>query len=551
MKHKIFIVSLLLMLVFISGLPAQKSRSASKDEKLSEQEEIFKSDKTSSSKAEKDASIIKEIFRAVNKSDDKPAVQEKEKSNPAPRRESERQESYNYEKPLRNDTRSYEKPSQPKPDRNPKPVQKESAPTYQYPDRNSKPDRTEQTYKENYFQPVPQDYYRTSTRNREKPVVTDRDTRNRTNQDYTYKQEAGQRAQTRTAKPETNNVTRTDKETQRTRNTAAEVLPDRKTDANPSRAEYKLVSFSGETASEAFSVTNDISPTAGKPERPVERFRTPVTPPTPHDSDDDTDNHHPGHGDGDYNHNWNYDGNHQGGGHHNHHNYWSYDYNPYHNSWWDWDYWNRHQRHHRSYWTFGISFWPDWDYWNPYYYGSYYYPVYGWSGWYPYSYYTWYNPHLHTWRTWHYSYIRPVFYYSLTYREEITSFTGYLVRNSRINYVNGTSGLQSGNGRRHDNYYSYCDSDCPRRGYGIMVKMPDGERVFYHLDNYGNRLARKVLDRYGRQNRKLLVEVRGVLDEDTHTIITYSLKRVKWYKTPTVALHFYYGPFWHRPFRWF
>ncbi len=227
--------------------------------------------------------------------------------------------------------------------------------------------------------------------------------------------------------------------------------------------------------------------------------------------DGDHDGHHGDHGD------------HHDGDHHQHHH---------------------HYYHH--YYSFGSNWFFDW-YYYPHLCQVSFDPWWTWNWYYPYYYCSWvYPPHNH-WRPYRYVYIEPVFYYSFEPDYSPREYKGYLVRNNQIVY----------NERRHrwidtENPYPaidecWCDGYCPTRGYGIVVRKSNGNLAFYHLDRYGNRLARRLVERYGRGGRRVYVEVRGFLDHETHTFQVTSMSKVNWRRNIILSIGFGYR--WQRP--WF
>ena len=232
-------------------------------------------------------------------------------------------------------------------------------------------------------------------------------------------------------------------------------------------------------------------------------------------------------GDGDNNHGGNGHGGNHGGGHgdghgggHGDNN--NHGWSGYHNNHgWNWrpNYsWN---------WYITIN---NWHYYNPYY-----NPYYDWT-WYNHPW-NWYSP-SYSWN-WHFAYhnfgyvsytyyynwyphhhwiVYPSFSYYYSWTNRILDFSGYLVIED------------------WDTVYPY--------SYGLMTRLPNGDFVSNSFDRYGNRLAQRLIDRYGHLNKKIYVEVRGYYNYDTQTIRVTSMKRVNWHRN--VYMAFYYHPRWFR-----
>ncbi|HOD17273.1 MAG TPA: hypothetical protein PKJ14_01320 [Candidatus Cloacimonadota bacterium] len=276
---------------------------------------------------------------------------------------------------------------------------------------------------------------------------------------------------------------------------------------------------------------NSVTPVAVKPVSQVTRH-VPNTPPPPaHNNEHHVEPPYNGHGP--------HHGNNDSDFHHHEGNDWHHDYNHHPEP-----YWHAHHAHHHlphyyfyfdfSYhpyysWYDGYYYWDDWTYG---YYVSWFGP-YGWNSyWVYYPYYEYYHHR-------HYRYVAPVFVYNFEWKDDGEDFSGYLVRKPPYsNLHNGNGWLNITEGQPPSDAV-YCNI----RGYSIVTKDENGKKVLYHFDSYGNRLAKELWKTYGKNGKKVYVQVKGVLNPETHTIKVYSMHKISKSHSSTVAV--YWRWVWH------
>lgn len=116
-------------------------------------------------------------------------------------------------------------------------------------------------------------------------------------------------------------------------------------------------------------------------------------------------------------------------------------------------------------------------------------------------------------------------YHNNNQQYEIKEFRGFLVDSNRGNWdsnVNvhfNVSPNVTANVNLHQN-------NSHNNGYGMVVKRPNGEKMFFSFDNKGDRIARQMLSNRWKKHNKLMVKVKGILNMRTKTIEVVSLKRI-------------------------
>lgn len=386
-------------------------------------------------------------------------------------------------------------------------------------DRQSDSGRSETNSRQNSFD---DDYYNYSSPRVKQPEQT-RSTTSSTSRTTLP-------AKDKTVQKETNENTRsnpvTNKDTvEKEKNTASQTQKekqDRETVYKVFTPETKVKEQTGKSVAEQKPAVKSAQPLDGK-DRVNENRQLPPSAAEdlyvpgrdgrpPHTGDGD---HY--HGDGDNNHGGGHgDGNHGGGHGDNHHN--NHGWTGYHNNHgWNWRpprdwYWN--------------NYYNNWYWQNPYYHVTWYNHPWNWYN--PHFSWNWYFAyhnfgyvsyvHYYDWYPSHHWIVYPSFSHYYSWTNRIHEFTGYLIIDDL------------------DTIYPY--------SYGMVTRKPNGDYETFYFDRYGNRLARRLIDRYGHLNKKIYVEVRGYVDYSEQTIRVTSMRKVNWHRN--VYLSFYYHPRWFR-----
>jgi len=93
---------------------------------------------------------------------------------------------------------------------------------------------------------------------------------------------------------------------------------------------------------------------------------------------------------------------------------------------------------------------------------------------------------------------------------QIREFTGVLARNNNNNHNSNWSNHPSGN---------------QNSAYGILVQAPNNQTRFLSLDDKGNRIVRDILRNQKRNNKKIVVKVKGYQDRNG-TLNVVSMSRI-------------------------
>ncbi len=149
----------------------------------------------------------------------------------------------------------------------------------------------------------------------------------------------------------------------------------------------------------------------------------------------------------------------------------------------------------------------------------------------------WYNPHF-SWN-WYFTY-HNFGYVSYVYYYDWYPSHHWIVYPSFSQYYSWTNRIQEFTGYliidELDTIYPY--------SYGMVTRKLNGDYATFYFDRYGNRLARRLIDRYGHLNKKIYVEVRGYVNYSDQAIRVTSMRKVNWHRN--MYLSFYYHPRWVR-----
>jgi hypothetical protein len=511
MKRFKILCGMVIMLSLFTFLSAQRSTKSDKRDRETQKEQVSKSDQAQD-KDGKDfslGSILEKITDSISS-----GSRQNKTDKPAQNHSSQARQS-NQDKPSQKEESTYSGTS----------------------NRQNRSSSSSQSYSDKEDKPVQDSYKERVNSNRYDPSQYYRDDSYRSQPDNSYKPVSGQTPSTGYGKPNQTNRTQTYQKEQNSRSQFIYEKPAAVKETRSQQSEFvgKPQTSQAQLQHQTEGKTNP--PSSGKPHQSALRQAQPGFNPPPGDhggggqppngEGGDSDHHDGNHDD---HHDGNHDDHHNGhDGHHDYHNgsswhfYFDFGYHPYYA------------------WSDNYYYWDDWNYsyydgWNSYYYWNGYYP--------PYPYYDYYHHR-------HYRYVEPVFYYSFPWHSDVEEFQGYLVRKTPHSGRHDNQGWLNDNNEDEDYDSGHNVVYCNIRGYGIVAREPDGSKGFYHFDRTGNRLAKNLWTQYGKRNRKVYVQISGILNPDTHTIKVFSMRRISRYHSSSLAMSIRFDWFHRRPHHWY